>query len=145
MEQGSFRTYREEAAALGSKFDNMRRQVNVVDELPRLSFVGRQGELGPLLVATWRQLSGFEHGRTWALLSGSEHTVTAHLPGGADMHVVVKDEAFVSAAKATYFLLLGLSTFTPPSPGAGQLLEGRLDRLRRRLRHCLVRDRRREA
>jgi hypothetical protein len=27
--------------------------------------------------------------------------VTAHVPGGADMHMVIKDEAFVSAAKST--------------------------------------------
>jgi hypothetical protein len=36
----------------------------------------------------------------------SDKTVAAHIPGGADMLLVINDEAFVTAAKTTYFLLI---------------------------------------
>jgi hypothetical protein len=40
------------------------------------------------------------------MLSGSDREVTAHIEGGAEMHLVISDESFVTAAKSTYFLLL---------------------------------------
>lgn len=58
------------------------------------------------IVSCWRLLSGFEHGLGWAMLSGSDREVTAHIEGGAEMHLVISDESFVTAAKSTYFLLL---------------------------------------
>ena len=105
-ETGSLKTYREEAAALGREFGKLRQQVTVTDELPKLSFVRHQDELALFLVAIWRQLSGFEHGFGWALLSGTDRQVMAHVPGGADMMLVINDESFVNAAKSTYFLLI---------------------------------------
>jgi len=36
----------------------------------------------------------------------SDKTIAAHIPGGADMLLVINDEAFVTAAKTTYFLLI---------------------------------------
>ena len=71
-----------------------------------MSFVKAQHQLAPLLEATWRLLSGFEHGFGWALLSGTDREVEAYIPRGANLHLVIKDDAFVNAAKLTYFLLL---------------------------------------
>jgi hypothetical protein len=98
--------YKEEARALGRPFDVVRRKVDVTAELRKLSFVQDQGRFGLLLEATWRQLSGFEHGLGWPLLSAADSTVVAHVPGGVDMHLVIKVESFVNVAKCTYFLLL---------------------------------------
>jgi hypothetical protein len=105
-DRDALKTYRVEAAALGRKFDKLRQKINVIDELPRLSFVKTQREFAPFLRATWRLLSGFEHGLSWALLRGSDVKVQAHVPGGADVELVISDEEFVIAAKSTYFLLL---------------------------------------
>lgn len=106
FERGSLKTYKEEAAKLGHPWDKIRQKVNVVDELPKLNFVKGQRSFAPLLEATWRQLSGFEHGLGWALMSGSHFKVVGETPGGMSMEAVMKDDAFVMAAKSTYFLLL---------------------------------------
>ena len=105
-ERGSLNTYRAEAAALGRTFDKLHQKINVTDELPKLSFVKGQHQFAPLLEGTWRLLSGFEHGFGWALLGGTDRKVEAHIPGGATLELVINDEAFVNAAKSTYFLLL---------------------------------------
>jgi hypothetical protein len=106
MERGSLKTYRTEAAALGRTFDRLRQSIDVTAELHRLSFVRDQSQIGPFLEATWRQLSGFEHGFGWALLSGTDRKVEVEIPGGVDAQLVINDESFVNAAKSTYFLLL---------------------------------------
>jgi hypothetical protein len=105
-DDGVLTTYRAEAVALGRSFDKLRQPINVIDELPKLGFVKTQREFAPFLRATWRLLSGFEHGYSWALLRGSDLKVHAHVPGGSDVELVIKDEEFVIAAKSTYFLLL---------------------------------------
>lgn len=105
-ESGSLKTYRAEAAALGRTFDKLRQRIDVAGELPKLSFVREQKQLSPFLIATWRQLSGFEHGFGWALLSGTNRKVGVEIPGGVDAELVINDESFVNAAKSTYFLLL---------------------------------------
>ena len=103
---GSFATYRAEADALGRTFAEVSTKVNVVDALRHLTFVNAQPETGVWLEATWRQLSGFEHGLGWAMLRGSDRQVVAEVPGGSQIRVVVNDENFVNAAKMAYFLLL---------------------------------------
>jgi hypothetical protein len=90
---------------LGRNFDTLRQDINLTDEIPKLSFV-KQTDFAPFLEATWRQLSGFEHGLGWALLSGTDWSVEVPVPGGAGLHLVIKDESFVNAAKTTYFLML---------------------------------------
>jgi hypothetical protein len=105
-ERGRLNVYRTEAAALGRSFDKLHQKINVTAELPKLSFVKTQHQLAPFLEATWRQLSGFEHGFGWALLSGTDRKVEAHVPGGATLELVINDDVFVNAAKSTYFLLV---------------------------------------
>lgn len=106
VERDSLQTYKAEAAKLGRSFDRLKQRIDVATELSRLSFVKDQRGFGLLLEATWRQLSGFEHGFGWALLSGSDYNIEARVPGGAHVSAVIKDDAFVNAAKSTYFLLL---------------------------------------
>jgi hypothetical protein len=103
---GSLTTYQAEADALGQPFNRIHQKIAVANELAALSFVRGQPMFAPFLEGTWRQLSGFEHGLGWALLVGSDRTVGAAIPGGARVHLVIRDEAFVNAAKSTYFLLL---------------------------------------
>jgi hypothetical protein len=105
-EHGSLKTYKQEAAKLGWSFDKLRRKINTTDELRKLSFAREQREFTAFLEATWRLLSGFEHGLGWALLSGADRTIQAHIPGGVNLELVINDEQFVNAAKTTYFLLL---------------------------------------
>jgi len=105
-EANAIATYKDEARALGRNFDRLDQPINVTDELHRLSFVAAAPGTGPFLEATWRQLSGYEHGFGWALISGSDKEVTAEIPGGVDMKLVINDEAFVTAAKSTYLLLI---------------------------------------
>jgi hypothetical protein len=54
----------------------------------------------------WRLLSGFEHGTGWALVHGSDSVVEADVEGGKNVQFVMKDEAFVNAAKTAYFMLV---------------------------------------
>jgi hypothetical protein len=94
-ERGSLNTYKMEAAALGRAFDTLHQKINVTNELAKLSFVKGQHGFAPLLEATWRLLSGFEHGFGWALLSGTDRKVQAQIPGGATLELVISDDAFV--------------------------------------------------
>jgi hypothetical protein len=81
-------------------------EIYVVTELPRLSVARDQPDLAALLEGTWRLLSGFEHGFGWAPLRGADRGAEANIPGGMTVHLVINDEEFVTAARATYLLLM---------------------------------------
>jgi hypothetical protein len=102
----SVQTYKDEAVKLGTTYDKLQQSVNVTDELPRLSAARLDRTIGPFFVATWRMLSGFEHGLGWAMLAGSDKTQQTAIDGGYDAHFVINDQAFVNAAKTTYYLLV---------------------------------------
>ena len=104
-ESGSLATYRSEAAALGQPFEKVHQKINVVDELQKLTFTRRDRRAGALLVATWRLLSGFEHGLGWALLSGTDRKIQTEIPGGMEVHLEINDERFVLVAKTTCLML----------------------------------------
>ena len=107
QEQGSLAVYRAEAAALGADFDRvMRQSVNIVDELPKLSFVKGQADFAAFLEGTWRLLSGLEHGLGWAMLRGADRGAETEIPGGKGMVLSIKDKEFVLAAKVTYAMLV---------------------------------------
>jgi len=107
-EAGSMWTYRKEARELQVSWEtvNNKRGVNVFDQLPRLTFATGNQDFQMFLQATWRTLSGFEHGLGWALLRNSDRAVEAPLPGGALMRMTVNDDAWVNIAKMAYALLL---------------------------------------
>ncbi|XVU29863.1 hypothetical protein ACQPZJ_23085 [Actinoplanes sp. CA-054009] len=106
QENGSFAVYRAEAVALRESFDRIQKKVNIVDELPKLSFVKNQPDVAAFLEGTWRLLSGFEHGLGWAMLRGASRGEGVEIPGGMGMRLSIKDEEFVWAAKSTYMLLV---------------------------------------
>jgi hypothetical protein len=106
LDQGSLAVYRAEAAALGEPFDRVHQKINIVVELPKLSFAKAQGDLVAFLEGTWRLLSGFEHGLGWAMLRGADRGAGTEIPGGMGMFLSIKDEEFVLAAKTTYALLV---------------------------------------
>lgn len=98
--------YRADAEALGVKWQQVTQKVNVVDELPRLSWVQREEPIvSATMVAQWRMLSGYEHGLGWAMLRGSNATERVTIPGGAQMQLTVNDDAFKVAAQCVVWLL----------------------------------------
>jgi hypothetical protein len=98
--------YRAEAAALGERFDRVHQKINIIVELPKLSFARGQADFAAFLEGTWRLLSGFEHGLGWAMVRGADRGAETKIPGGAGMVLSIKDEEFVLAAKVTYALLV---------------------------------------
>ncbi len=84
----------------------MSQKVNVVDELPRLSWIAAEEPLvQATMVAQWRMLSGFEHGLGWAMLRGSDATEEVAIPGGAQMRLTINDDAFSVAAQCVVWLM----------------------------------------
>ena len=106
LDQGSLAVYRAEAAALGEPFDRVHQKINIVLELPKLSFARTQGDFAAFLEGTWRLLSGFEHGLGWAVLRGADRGAETEVPGGMGVVLSIKDEEFVLASKTTYALLV---------------------------------------
>jgi hypothetical protein len=100
---------KEEAAELDLKWETVSQKVDLIQEIPRLSAV-RETDSAPFVLATWPMLSGFQHGLGYAALRGSTTRRIADIPGGANMELTIRDEAFVLAAKVTYFLLLTACT-----------------------------------
>lgn len=106
-EAGSGQTYRAEARELGVGWDHLRMRVDVAGSLPKLAAAQAQSKaFGAHLQASWRLLSGFEHGLSYAALRGSDTSADVKIPGGQSMRLVVNDDALVSALKTTYFLFL---------------------------------------
>ncbi|MBS42314.1 MAG: hypothetical protein CMH83_03870 [Nocardioides sp.] len=100
-------SYRRDAQALNVKWDTVRQKVNVVDELRKIRFLQpHEPGVRATFIATWRMLSGFEHGLGWAMLRGSNAKRRAEIPGGHVMELSMKDDAFVTAGKCTAWLML---------------------------------------
>jgi hypothetical protein len=106
-ERRSGRTYKDEAVALGVPWDRLGAAVSVFDGLPKLSAVASQDkETKAYLQATWRMLSGYEHGLMYAALKGSDRATMTNVPGGKSIQLTINDDAIVTALKSTYFLFL---------------------------------------
>lgn len=104
---GAEKTYRAEAHDLHVSYDEMKKKVNVVDELPRLRFLAQQEPLlRQTFVAQWRLLSGYEHGLSWAMLVGSDKSTKQRIPGGHEVMLTMNDAVFVTACKTAAWLLL---------------------------------------
>lgn len=97
--------YRREASDLGMKWETVTRRVIVVDELKKLSFVRTTGS-PEFMEATWRMLSGYEHGLAWSMLRGSDMSSEIKVEGGYEVILTINDDAFVAASKCALALLL---------------------------------------
>lgn len=106
------KTYRTEAQALKLEWKHARASVNVVDEIYKLQAVklADTNETAALAAATWRSLSGIQHGYGYALLGGSTVSAEVPVPGGQLVTSVISDEAFQTAAEMTGWMLY--SAFT---------------------------------
>jgi hypothetical protein len=107
-EGGAMWTYRREAKDLQISWEEASRKVVVTNEIRqrKLSILQADPDLQPFMESTWRTLSGFEHGLGWALLRNTDRTVEAEIPGGVMMKLTLNDNAFVTAAKSCYLLML---------------------------------------
>lgn len=95
------KVYREEAAAIGLPWKTARMNINLVDELPRLTFLRDtfHSTFGAFMASVWRQLSGFQHGKQYSLLSASTQGRSLPIPGGQSVYVTISDQNFVNLCK----------------------------------------------
>lgn len=101
-------TYRAECASLGLPWSLVSNKINVIDELDKLRYVqGLEKDIRAALQATWRSLSGMQHGHAYALMINSDmQPGVTKIAGGALGTITIKDEAFVAAVSAANMLLL---------------------------------------
>lgn len=98
--------YKSEAHALRMKWEPKYAKPNVREELGKLAFLHRAEPLvRATMLAHWRMLSGYEHGLTWALMIGSDRVAKSKIPGGQEVAISMNDSAFVTAYKATMWLI----------------------------------------
>ena len=116
-------TYSQEASYFRAKVGDLNRLPNLVEEIPRLRSLAKfDAGIRYSLVATWRQLSGLQHGHTYALMAVSDKSQVVKIPGGVQLVVTANDHVFVAAAKSAAMIqLFALRrlielTSTPPNP-----------------------------
>jgi len=97
--------YRAEASALGLTWAQASHTVVVVDELKKLRSVRSAGPLGGVFVATWRSLSGFQHGYPYALIAHGDLGIEVPIPGGKNVSISINDDAFVGSLMASYGMM----------------------------------------
>lgn len=109
------RKYRDEAQALSMTWDQARCGPNITKDLGDLDVVQALGTSGPPhLQATWRSLSGFQHGHSYALLAHSTITTEVSIPGGSLVHVTISDEALEGQGMLCCYLMLSSARRVSP-------------------------------
>lgn len=99
--------YRAEAEQLGVEFNKAASAgVNIRDAIGQLSIFRSNPDFAVLARATWRSLSGFQHGHGYALMAGSDMTVVAPIQGGQVAHMVVNDERFATSARVVTHVMI---------------------------------------
>lgn len=100
--------YRQEARELGVPWNKVTVPFNAVEEIKRLSFVRADSErvLGPMLLLSWRQLSGYQHGHMSAILRGSTKTADVNITGGVQARLTVDDNSIGVALQVAGLLQL---------------------------------------
>jgi hypothetical protein len=63
------------------------------------------------MVAAWRQLSGYQHGRIYAILGGAHLSREFEIPGGAVARVTINDQDFTLAIQHALMLLRAVETY----------------------------------
>jgi len=92
-------SYRSDAEALHLPWPPA--NINIRDELGRLSHCAGLPDSDVLLRSAWRALSGHQHGRASAMLRGSDKSDGHEVPGGAYAVLSINDDAFLTAADVT--------------------------------------------
>lgn len=92
--------YEAEAKHFNRRVSGMNRLPNLVDELPQLRSISNLDPIvGRWLAATWRQLSGLQHGHMYAMLLASEATQRIKIPGGVSVVITASDDVLITSAK----------------------------------------------
>ena len=110
-------TYRREATILGVDYAQLKRPLlNLVDEIPKLhNFLSGDPERSDSLrfmVAEWRKLSGYQHGKAWPTVLGSVKTEKVRIPGGERALVTASDDAIMMATGWASVVLLAAVELT---------------------------------
>lgn len=103
------KSYRDEAARMGLDYAALSKtKINLTDEIPKMRrLLVRHGkDTVRLVVAEWRRLSGYQHGKAWSVALGSDQTFLAKVPGGQAVHVVASDSSISLATGLTALVLL---------------------------------------
>ncbi|WP_313315395.1 hypothetical protein [Corynebacterium variabile] len=103
------KSYREEAEQMGLDYAALSRaRMNLTDEIPKMQhLVHRHGkDTARLIVAEWRRLSGYQHGKTWPVALGSDQTFVAQIPGGQTVHLIASDSSISLATGLTALVFI---------------------------------------
>lgn len=101
--------YREDAERMGLKYADLKsKKINLTDEIPKMQrLLDRHGkDTAHLIVAAWRLLSGYQHGKSWSTYLGSERTFLQDTPGGKTFRIVASDDniSFATGMTALVFI-----------------------------------------
>lgn len=108
------KAYRDEAARMGLGYAALNKaKINLTDEIPKIRrLVDRHGkDTARLVVAEWRRLSGYQHGKVWSVALGSDQTFLAKIPGGQAVHLVASDSSISLATGLTALVFMEALTF----------------------------------
>lgn len=103
------KSYREETAQLGLDYAALSKaNMNLTDEIPKMQRLldRHDKDTARLIVAEWRRLSGYQHGKTWSVALGSDQTFLAKIPGGQTVHLVASDSSISIATGLTALVFM---------------------------------------
>lgn len=103
------KSYREEAARMGLDYAALRKaKMSLTDEIPRMNrlLARHDKDTARLVVAEWRRLSGYQHGKTWSVCLGSDQTFLFKIPGGQTVHLVASDSSISLATSLTSLVFM---------------------------------------
>lgn len=101
---GVSKVYREEADQLGVEYRDLNKQpINLTDEIPKIDALRAftDDDFATHVVAEWRRLSGYTHGKVWSLYLGSDSPQAVEIPGGQRMYLVPSDTSIKAAITIT--------------------------------------------
>jgi hypothetical protein len=114
--------YRAEAESIGLDWDAAVKKIDIVQELDKLKVVSElEPDLRGQAVATWRSLSGAQHGHTYALIHFSDLVEKGEVIGGKTGMVTISDSALQIAGTVSYILhMRGLALFVTRSTSSSK-------------------------
>ncbi|MGJ6981491.1 hypothetical protein ACSDQ9_13335 [Aestuariimicrobium soli] len=100
--------FREKARLAGIEWARVTKQVSLTDELKKLSLLRSDETIRRTVVATWRKLSGVQHGFSYAALLSSSHEDRHAVPveGGWEVTLVSDDNSLLTDCQVSAFMQL---------------------------------------
>lgn len=103
------KSYRDEAARMGLDYAALSKaKINLTDEIPKMKRLldRHDKDTARLIVAEWRRLSGYQHGKVWSVALGSDQTFVSKIPGGQTVHLVASDSSISLATGLTALVFM---------------------------------------